>query len=234
MKITIWGAIARRNLLTATLAVAVLGSAGAVQAGSLHITGGTVDDWTTEAGQSIPTGVNGFVAGTLFADSADTYSFTYGGGGRVAGDTGHGDSSFSDEFWVGTSEAAAAAAGHVFCTRPGDAACGGAATAVGAHFTIFLNVGAIPFGFTFGPSSSVLLNGQSNSAVGAYMVQVGAGATAFAGPGTLAYLGLADQAYPGDADFQDLVVQASGVPEPASLVLMGVGLISTGIYRRRR
>lgn len=120
-----------------------------VHASALSITGSTTDVWTTENGQSMPTGTAGYVGGTVGV-TAGIYSFTYGGGGLMAGDTGHGDSTFENEFWVGSNRAAAIALGQIFCTQAGDSACGGSATAVGANFVVTEAAGTLPFGFTFG------------------------------------------------------------------------------------
>ena len=185
--------------------------------GSIFIGGNTArtDTWRTETGQSMPTGTAGYIDGTLIAASAGIYTFTYGGGGLVAGDTGHGNDVYTNEFWVGSSESAAVAAGHIFCTLPGDPSCNNAATAVGTQFSISLPAGPIPFGFTFGPTTSnVLLNGGQNDLIGAYLAQMGAGTTASIGPGTVAYLGLTDRPYPGDHDFEDLVVRVSTTSQP--------------------
>ena len=182
----------------------------------------------------MPTGTAGFVDGTLIA-TAGSYVFTFGGGGLMPGDTGHGDSPYDDEFWVGSSRAAAITLGQIFCTQAGDAACGGFATVVGTSFVVTEPVGNLPFGFSFGATTSnTLLNGQVNNALGAYLSQIGLGTTAFAGPGPVAYIGLSDGAYPADHDFQDLVVTVAVTPEPGTMALLGAGLIGVAMFARRR
>lgn len=205
-----------------------------VHASALSITGSTTtDDWTLEAGQSMPTGTLGFVGGTVVV-TAGSYTFTYGGGGLMAGDTGHGNSVYENEFWVGSSRAAAITLGQIFCTQAGDSACGGAATVVGASFVVAESAGTLPFGFTFGGSNGTLLDGQTNGSIGAYMAEIGVGPAAFAGPGPVAYLGLSDSPYPADHDFEDLVVTASAVPEPGTMALLGAGFIGLAMVARRR
>jgi hypothetical protein len=236
----------RNHLLGATLlgAAAILGSISAATAASLTVipnaalpagypASGT-DTWKQESGQSIPTGTMGYLDGTLTV-TAGQYTFTYGPPGLVAGATGHGDSVFLNDFYVGTSLATAIPLGHAFCT---EAASGcAAASTVGDQFTMNLPAGPVAFGFTFGPTLNVtLLNGQVSDQ-GAYLVQIGLGTSANAGPGQVAYLGLSDRPYPGtDHDFQDLTLSITATPLPAALPLFAGGLGALGLlgWRRKR
>lgn len=229
----------RSHLLKATLlgTAAILGSISAASADLSITPTATIDTWETESGQSIPTGTAGYVGGTLNANSAGLYQFTYGPTGLL-GATGHGDSIYANEFWVGANEAAAELAGTVFCTQAGDASCGGVATAVGKSFTANLAAGAISFGFTFGANhNSTLSNGETNNDIGAYLVQIGLGTTANTGPGNVAHIGLSDQSYPGvDHDFQDLTVSVTAVPEPSTWAMLILGFAGIGFmaYRRKQ
>ena len=218
-------------------AALVFGSVGAAH-GHLRIdlVRPETDTFKSEPGQSIPTGAAGFVDGSLrLTDPSVGLVFMYGGGGLVPGDTGHGNSTFLNEFWVGPNEAAAEAAGHVFCSQP-EPSCGGKASSVGALFFVALPAGDIPFHFTFGPTNSNdLANDLVNDPIGAYLANCGVGPLN-AGSCTAAYLGLSDNTYPTlDADFQDLVVRVSlPVPEPSPVWLSGVGLMLIAFYIRRR
>ena len=228
-----------QSLTRATLlgTAAIFGSISAVNANSLKVDPitATTDDFEFEHGQSIPTGTAGYVGGTLTVVDAGQYIFTYGPPGLVADATGHGDSVFLNNFYVGTSFATAEPLGHVFCTQAA-AGCAAAST-VGDHFTMDLPAGPVPFGFTFGQHlKSLLLNGQVSDQ-GAYLVQIGLGTSANAGPGQVAYLGLSDRPYSlTDHDFQDLTLSIQETPLPAALPLFAGGLGALGVlgWRRKR
>ena len=231
----------RKHLLTATLlgAAVVLGCAGAARA-DLIITGGSTtppNTWLAETGQSIPTGTPGFVGGSLVATHDGSYTFTYGPLGLVSPPgTGHGNSTNINDFEVidnlgGT---------HFFCTQVSALNhCGGVATIVGSSFTIPLNAGDINFAFLYdlggatGTGPHTLANDQRDDANGAYLAQIGLGGTPSAGPGLVAYLGLSDNPYPADADFQDLTLSVA-VPEPGGIALLGSGLVSLAFAYRRK
>lgn len=152
----------------------------------------------------------------------------------MAGATGHGNSTFLNSFVVtdGTTTQA-------FCTQAGDPVCNGIQSVVGDTIKLFLPAGNIDFLFNMGSTGQ---NSVANDAVfdpvnnqGAYLAQIGLGATPNPGAGNVAYLGLADQTVSptGDQDFQDLTLRVS-VPEPGSVALLGVGLLAlVFIYRRK-
>ena len=229
-------------LFLAFMAVGTL-SVRPIEASTISITGSAFDSFDQEAGQSMPSGIQAILNGLLSVQGADAVTFTFGSG-LVAGETGHGNSPYFNEFWVGTSEAAAEAAGWAFCAQAEPSCAGGKASTVGDSFTVPIaqaaSGGNLLFGFSFDPvGGSVITNGKPDLTLGAYLATCSplSSVSANAGPCDVAYLGLSDRPYPDvDHDFQDLTVtiSASPVPEPISLVLLGTGLAAIGSQRLRK
>jgi hypothetical protein len=47
------------------------------------------------------------------------------------------------------------------------------------------------------------------------------------------WIGVEDIPFPGDRDYQDMIVRIDAVPEPATLLLMGAGLLAVGVGAKR-
>jgi hypothetical protein len=245
-------------LTAAFLVAAALGSIATSKAdlmlASNSLADNGTDTWKAETGQSVPTGTAGFLSGILTADPAYSYTFTYGPPG-LAGGTGHGNSTNINEFWVGNgTRADAEQADHFFCnnSNPGaGTACANHVSAVGDSFTISgadLGPGnSVPFHFLYDQTGSTpvgphtLGNGGWDPTNGAYLAQLvgdGCSSLTIACDGTVsapfALLGLSDNPFPADDDFQDLTVQVTEVPEPATMALLGTALFGMAFGVRRK
>ena len=209
----------RKSVVNALAAALVLGSVGAAKA-SLVITWPTITApptgfATTEASTPFPTNLLGYEGGYLTAVDAGSYVFTY---------LGLGDPSFVNTFSVSNCGSGSTFTGHT--------------TAIGTSFTCnFAANTQIPFTFTANTTGTpqTVKNGQTySSGLGFLASMTNSNATTASTAGTSVYLGLSDGASTGDKDFQDLVVQVTEVPEPASFAVLGVGLLGLGIAWSRR
>jgi PEP-CTERM motif len=222
----------RKHLTGAALlgAAAMLGPVGAARADLTVVQNDGTPFTITETGGSgpglgIPVGTTGFIgSANLVADRPGFYTFTYFGAG---------DSVDLNQFTV---------AGNSFCSQAGLAACGGTASTPGvSQFTVKLPAGDIPFTFVASVENSggVSLGNSDPTGDPPYPASVftgiAGGCTATSCPE--AWLGLTDlpgNGMTGDHDFQDLTVLVKEVPEPASMALLGSGLVSLAFAYRRK
>lgn len=209
-------------------ALAFLGAAGMARADLTIIGGSTTSPncTTAETGQGLPTGVCGFVDGSINdikQPNGEDLMFTY---------LGHGDSTQADKWTV---DGAGGTSGF-FCTQV-DALLGCAVKSnVGDTFTLPVTDGPVDYIFSVDRNGTILQmqHDTSDATLGAALVQIGLGATPNAGPGNAAYIGYSDLPFPTDRDFQDFTARISEVPEPATLPFLGASLLGLALYARRR
>ncbi|HEX3989616.1 MAG TPA: PEP-CTERM sorting domain-containing protein [Acetobacteraceae bacterium] len=227
-----------RAVLGSAVVTAVLALNCATASAGLTITDTSAADKKTITdtggcanGGCIPLGTTGYVvdstAPSLVA-APGVYKFTYLGAGNSVDD---------NKFTV--------AGGGTFCTQAFKGCNGGVQTPIGTSFTVTLTAGEIPFVFTAGPNGPggcVLTDGSTANALpyggcADYFVAL---SNSTANPGltgpaeSSAYIGLTDLPFPCDNDFQDLDVLVQQIPEPATLAVLGFGLMGVLGLRKHR
>ena len=156
------------------------------------------DCWEAEPGQSMPTGTAGYLNGSITVNGPGFLTFTYGAG-LLGGDTGHGNSGFANEVWIGNiaNELAAEAAGQCFATQPGT---GCTKTTVGNTFVVPVSAGQLLFTYRFGGPQGTIDSNTTLNAVntGAYMATcspLSGGPLPASCTSSLVYVGLTDSPY---------------------------------------
>ena len=198
---------------------ALLASIGAANASLLIVpspsTGGikATGETVLDGGPGFPINIYGYI-GPAYLQAVDTgyYQFTFEGAGNAANTNTFTTLNTPATTFKNTS------------------------TAAGTSFTEFLTAGTkIAFTFTSSGGCSIT-DGTSNNSSCAYLIALASSATSpgATGPQSTAWLGLSDSAYPGDKDFQDMVVRVDQIPEPASVAVFGAGLLALGLIRRRK
>ena len=202
---------------------ALLASIGAANASLIIVpNGGTggiqaTSELVSDGGPGFPTNIYGYI-GPAYLEAVDTgyYKFTFEGSGNSAA---------TNTFTEGTT---------TFTSYP-TGGTGTGSTPAGTSFTEFLTAGTtIAFNFTSSTGCNITAPGTSSAC--AYLVALANSPTSLGatGPQSTAWIGLSDSAYPGDSDFQDMVVRVDQIPEPASVAVLGAGLLALGLIRRRK
>jgi len=200
-----------------------LGFPAAVSASVLSVSGGTPDVQVSDPGGNVvPVGVTGYDGASLDVLLGGPLLFTY---------VGDGNASYENVFTIG---------GHSFDTKtstPGD--------------SFIVNLAAGVPSFTFSANKTVSIgNGQAGLLAGPGYENVSvfyafSGSSSLLSPatsGNALWLGFSDGGgisglcglIPCDNDHNDLVVQVSAVPEPATWLSLAAGLTLFGLMAGRR
>jgi len=196
--------LASIGVANASLLIVPNGGTGGIQATA---------ETASDGGPGFPTNIYGYI-GPAYLQAVDTgyYKFTFEGAGNASNT-------------------------NTFTTLSTPATTfNNTSTVVGTSFTEFLTAGST-IAFTFTSSqSSCTITAPGTSSNCAYLIALANSPTSLGatGPQSTAWLGLSDSAYPGDKDFQDMVVRVDQIPEPASFAVLGAGLIALGLIRRRK